>query len=317
MTMIIDGHYIGPGADLRGVRLHEADLRGADLTGADLSGAYLYKLNLTGAILDGAIMLDARLISNTISRASFRGAILVDAEIRGTPNEERGVDFSNADLRGVKISQLFLRDSDLTGAQFSLNTDENSEYIECLSGLPYTNPCYEPGVIEFLAVAKRNGCLGLNAQPVLDAFRHTLDIFHANRRAEAIEAGCYAGFVEGLWIHQTDEPQFRYSGELCVSPYSDEEERFYRGGRIFGVIISGEAELFLDDVWSVPDAFGRLIPNRFTLREDHHKEAFIDGDKMTIVGLTYPSYAERDPKCREIIKEWRGAGYLTIPILLP
>jgi hypothetical protein len=314
--MVIDGHYIGPGADLRGVRLDDADLRGADLTGADLTGAYLYKVDLRDAILDYAVMYDVHLRSSNITGASFRGAILVDAQIRGTPDLEIGVDFSDADLRGAKIDQLFLKDSDLTGAKFSLNTDENSEYIECLSGLPYTGQCYEPSVIEFLAVAKRNGCLGANTQPVLDAFRHSLDILHANRRADAIAAGCYVGFVEGLWIHQTDAPRFRYSGEMCVSPYSDDEERFYGGGRIFGVIISGEAELFLDDVWSVPDAFGRLIPNRFTVREGHHKEAFIDGNKMTVVGLTYPSYAERDPECREIIREWRNAGYLTVPIRL-
>ena len=57
--MIVKGHKIQPGADLRAAYLRGADLSGASLYGADLryadfSGANLYGANLSGANLSGA-----------------------------------------------------------------------------------------------------------------------------------------------------------------------------------------------------------------------------------------------------------------------
>ena len=79
--------------------------------------------------------------------------------------------------------------------------------------------------------------------------------------------------------------------------------------------MEGTAELFADDVWSTADVFGRLIPNRFEVRPEHHKEAFINGNTAKIIGLTYPKEAEEIPQCAAVIYEWRSMGYITIPIV--
>ena len=306
------------GADLRGAYFSSLSLRDADFTDADLEGAQFYRSDLAGAVFEGANLREARLSSSPLDSVNFANACMVDANIYGTPEPVRGLNFKGADLRGASIEQLFVQDSDFTGALLSLSGDQISEYFNCMYEFPSGGECFTPAIIEVLSYAKRHGCRGLEpgAQGVMDQFREALDVFHANRRAEAIRAGAYLGFVEGLWIHQTDEPKFQYHGEFCVSPYSDDEERFYSGGRVFGVIMSGVAELFADDVWSAPDVFGRLIPNRFVVREGHHKEAFIHGDEARIIGLTYPTYAEKVPKLRAVIREWRSAGYLTVPIVL-
>ncbi len=61
-SMIINGHEIKPGADLRGAKLKWSNLKGANLrganlteanlTGADLEGAYLGGANVKGTILE-------------------------------------------------------------------------------------------------------------------------------------------------------------------------------------------------------------------------------------------------------------------------
>jgi hypothetical protein len=319
--------------DFSGVDFSGMDLRGADFrnnrydiclnfSGADFTGANLEDAKFAGADLSGAIFKDANMAGADISSCPMDGAIfedadLRDARIRGTPLPQRGINFRGADLSGVEVSQLFIADSDFTGAKFNLNSEEVMDWVkEIRSDYRYAQ-AVTPGIIEVLAYAKRNNCSGLeeNKDSVLNVFRAWLDHIHVEKRQRAIEAGAYIGFVEGLWIHQTDEPQFEYHGELCVSPYSDAEERFYRGGRIFGVIMDGVAELFADDVWSTVDVFGRLMPNRFEVRPDHHKEAFINGDEAQIVGLTYPKYAEEIPECARVIEEWRSMGYITIPIV--
>ena len=52
--MCVDGYLIGPGADLVGANLSDANLTGADLAGADLTGANLSETNLTDADFTGA-----------------------------------------------------------------------------------------------------------------------------------------------------------------------------------------------------------------------------------------------------------------------
>ena len=310
------------GADFSGMDLRGADFRNyhtnrhldfsrADFTGANLEGAYFDNADLSGAIFRDANLAGAKIHSCPMSGAIFAGADLRDAAIYGVPEPQHCINFRGADLRGAEIMQFFITDSDFTGAQFKLNSDEVTLYAEN----PLSNP--QPGTIEFLVFAKRNNCIGLDegAESVLGQWRWSLDVIHTDKRLEAIQSGAYIGFVEGLWVHQTDEPQFEYSGQLCVSPYSDAEERFYVGGRIFGVIMDGVAELFADDVWSTPDAFGRLIPTRFSVRPEHHKEAFINGEEAKIIGLTYPKVAEEIPQCAAVIDEWRSRGYITIPIV--
>jgi hypothetical protein len=51
---VVDGHLVGPGADLADDNFTGADLTGADLTGADLKGAYLNDAVLSNVSLAGA-----------------------------------------------------------------------------------------------------------------------------------------------------------------------------------------------------------------------------------------------------------------------
>jgi hypothetical protein len=72
----INGHPIGPGANLR-----RTDLSGCDLSGCDLSGARLHGANLRGSIL---------------RRCNLRGAVLIRADLSGADIDE--ADFTNVDL---------------------------------------------------------------------------------------------------------------------------------------------------------------------------------------------------------------------------
>jgi hypothetical protein len=57
--MEVNGHTIGPAADLRGANLTGENLKAADLTGANLTGANLTGANLKGANLTRAILTRA------------------------------------------------------------------------------------------------------------------------------------------------------------------------------------------------------------------------------------------------------------------
>ncbi len=70
---VLDGHLVGPGANLVGASLAGADLRDLDLTGADLTGADLVGADLTGADLTGV----------SLTLADVRNATLTDADITG------------------------------------------------------------------------------------------------------------------------------------------------------------------------------------------------------------------------------------------
>ena len=80
----------GERADLTGVNLYEAYLRGADLTGADLVRADLVRADLRGADLIGADLV----------RADLRGADLRGANLYGA--DLREADLTGADLTGAR-----------------------------------------------------------------------------------------------------------------------------------------------------------------------------------------------------------------------
>ena len=88
-TVLVNGHILRPGVQLRGVSFRDADLRWvdlrqADLRGADLTGAKLCGSNLSGALLGGTILT---------------GADLEDAILFGTQTFGAvGADFSRAHL---------------------------------------------------------------------------------------------------------------------------------------------------------------------------------------------------------------------------
>ena len=92
----------GERADLTGVNLYGAYLRGADLTGVNLYEAYL-----RGADLTGADLVRADLVRADLRGADLIGADLVRADLRG------------ADLRGANLYGADLREADLTGADLT------------------------------------------------------------------------------------------------------------------------------------------------------------------------------------------------------
>lgn len=110
------------GADLRGARLTEADLRKADLrrcclAGADLRSARLKGANLQGAQLDGAYLQGADLEEARLTGARLQDADLRQAYLGGT--SLKGLDLDGADLDGTHLQRADLREARLAGARLS------------------------------------------------------------------------------------------------------------------------------------------------------------------------------------------------------
>ena len=100
----VDGYEIGPGAELSGAFLGEADLSGVDLAGANLSGAALPGANLSGANLSGANFSGAALPGANLSEANLSGANLTGATAHGV--YLNGADLSGAILDGTALSGM-------------------------------------------------------------------------------------------------------------------------------------------------------------------------------------------------------------------
>ena len=125
---------IGPGADLAGADLREANLWGADLAGADLReadlwgaslaraslaradlvGASLARADLTGANLRGANLMGANLMEANLRDANLRGADLREANLRGA--NLMGANLMEANLRDANLRGADLREANLRGA---------------------------------------------------------------------------------------------------------------------------------------------------------------------------------------------------------
>ena len=84
-------------ADLRDVRLMDADVSHAILTDADLSGAWLEDANLTGARLDGADLTEARLGGADLSGVKLWSTNLSGAFLMQAQDDERD--------RGTKLAK--------------------------------------------------------------------------------------------------------------------------------------------------------------------------------------------------------------------
>ena len=81
--MIINGHEIKPGADLRNADLRCDNLSGLDLSGADLRHADLRGANLVWADLRKADLSGANLRDTYLSGADFTGANITGADFTG------------------------------------------------------------------------------------------------------------------------------------------------------------------------------------------------------------------------------------------
>ena len=141
------------GADLTGVNLYEAYLRGADLTGADLVRADLVRADLRGADLIGADLRGADLIGADLVRADLRGADLRGANLYGA--DLREANLRGADLRGANLYGADLREADLTGADLT-GADLTGADLTGARNVPYL-PMACPDEGEYTAYKKVRG----------------------------------------------------------------------------------------------------------------------------------------------------------------
>ncbi|MGF1491329.1 MAG: pentapeptide repeat-containing protein [Microcoleaceae cyanobacterium] len=109
-------------AELKGLTVKNAYLRGVKLDGADLQNADLQNAELSGADLTGSILVSAKLHG-----ADLSGAVLYGVDLgcikKGTSTEEVEIincePKTNADLSGVNLSSADLRTANLTGANLT------------------------------------------------------------------------------------------------------------------------------------------------------------------------------------------------------
>lgn len=127
------------GADLRGADLSTANLRGADLSTANLERANLRETDFTRSDLIGADLRDADLTRANLIGADLSEANLHDADLRGaclsvanlsnanlgssrldssylSEANLRNADLRNADLRGAHLYRAYLVKADLSNA---------------------------------------------------------------------------------------------------------------------------------------------------------------------------------------------------------
>ncbi len=104
------------GVDLRGCRLREADLRGADLQGALLDGADLW----------GANLADANLTMASLVETNLRGCDLEHAEL--VKADLRGASLHRASLIHTNLHGTHLREAALDKARFAPRTEGTGEF---------------------------------------------------------------------------------------------------------------------------------------------------------------------------------------------
>ena len=102
------------GSWLNGAVLHQAHLRGADLSRTHLQGAKLREAYLQGAELSAAQLQDAYfrgayLQGAKLSNAHLQGAHLLEAHLQG-------VELSNAHLQGANLREAYLQGAELSAA---------------------------------------------------------------------------------------------------------------------------------------------------------------------------------------------------------
>jgi uncharacterized protein YjbI with pentapeptide repeats len=134
------------GADLSGIDLSYANLRGANLSDADLSeanlgwarmrGANLSYANLSGAklpiaMLHRALLGEADLRGADLNRADLSGADLTRADLRWADLRDAnmgGANLVNADLRGADLTWAELSGAKLVGANLDDSTQIEAKW---------------------------------------------------------------------------------------------------------------------------------------------------------------------------------------------
>ncbi len=108
-------------ANLSGAHLEGADLSGAHITGkggGDLRGIHLDSARLVAAHLDGARITDGAVLAHAnLKKADLDGALLNGADLRGARFDSAGL--AGAVLKGAMLEKASLKGADLAGAVFT------------------------------------------------------------------------------------------------------------------------------------------------------------------------------------------------------
>lgn len=125
------------------VKLHRADLTGANLAEVNLTGSLLIEANLAGANLAGANLAAAFLSGANLNGADLTGANLTGAELDYAALN--GVKFNHANMTNANIHGADLTGTDLTGA------DIEGDWINATTrGLPLDLLAQIPGASQHL-----------------------------------------------------------------------------------------------------------------------------------------------------------------------
>ena len=119
------------------------DLRGAMLDGAQLSGVNLCEADLRGAFLRGAMLDNAYFIRTNLSGADLRSTDLRHASFRES-------DLTNADLREADLLGADLTDADVHQAKYSAGTRWPLNYAPAAYGAKLFKSHYSQTGLEII-----------------------------------------------------------------------------------------------------------------------------------------------------------------------
>ncbi|MCB1593107.1 MAG: pentapeptide repeat-containing protein [Alphaproteobacteria bacterium] len=109
----------GEGKNIEAAVLERTDLSFANLSGAYLFGSRFSGTRLTGTDMSGANIEGTEFIGAVLDSQSNLRRVKADKETLFRNCRIEGVDFSEADLSGVKIEESLLDDADLSGVRFA------------------------------------------------------------------------------------------------------------------------------------------------------------------------------------------------------
>lgn len=138
--VVVNGHRVDSGADLRRADLRGADLHGLDLVGIDLSGAMLQGANLEAASLRKAKLREADLSGANLRHADLSHADLTAATLRQADLQHAalhasvfvranlgGASLAGALAPGVNLDFADLTRADLSGAKITFALIERAK----------------------------------------------------------------------------------------------------------------------------------------------------------------------------------------------
>lgn len=327
-----DDHYYIELGSIRPPTLDYADFRGAALKRvyfgspgsakrADFRGATFYEVTFTEGF--------------NAAGADFSGARLTDCDFEGNM---RGASFLNSECAAVRFSyKSNLQDADFSGAhlkRYCRFEDLNLAGVSFVNakldstsfswenrhaiGMDLTQTNFDGAVITGVIDTETHTPAGWFPPMYLCSPSLRKIIEPLKKKDRKIinkiikEHPQYMGQRTGLWIHQTDRPLTRYSGDICVSPYEAGEPIYEERGE-YGVIFHGTGPLFSADVMSRLNRFGILCPSPESdlseFNSYNFREGFLDGESAKVIGLNILEGHEKT----NIIREFKAAG---IPITI-